>query len=170
MLWGCKIIRLLGFSNKIPFSFYLGHSGRSYSSNRYSFCGKRPLAIAGMNAELPPFKNGEQNSKSVSTIDRDITPLNLSEAQLVSQNHYNGIEWCETSHLLNYNYPYHVLGFTEKIMVCMNACKNKNLFRPHRNLNPGPPVKSLMLYHLSYPGHHSWMNFIQNNVTSQHSI
>ena len=28
-----------------------------------------------MNAELPPFKNGEHNSESVSTLDRDITPL-----------------------------------------------------------------------------------------------
>ena len=28
-----------------------------------------------MNAELPPFKNGKQNSESVSTIDRDITPF-----------------------------------------------------------------------------------------------
>ena len=28
-----------------------------------------------MNAELPPFKNGEHNSESVSTIDRVIIPL-----------------------------------------------------------------------------------------------
>jgi len=28
-----------------------------------------------MNAELPPFKNGEHNSDSASTLDRDITPL-----------------------------------------------------------------------------------------------
>jgi len=28
-----------------------------------------------MNAELPPFKNGEHNSESASTIDRVITPL-----------------------------------------------------------------------------------------------
>jgi len=28
-----------------------------------------------MNAELPPFKNGEHNSESVSIIDRVITPL-----------------------------------------------------------------------------------------------
>jgi len=28
-----------------------------------------------MNAELPPFKNGDHNSESVSTIDRVITPL-----------------------------------------------------------------------------------------------
>ena len=30
-----------------------------------------------MNAELPPFKNGEHNSESTSTIDRVITPLNI---------------------------------------------------------------------------------------------
>ena len=45
------------------------------SSDQNPFCRKRPLAIAAMNAELPPFKNGEHNSKSVSTIDRVITPL-----------------------------------------------------------------------------------------------
>jgi len=28
-----------------------------------------------MNAELPPFKHGEHNSDSASTIDRDITPF-----------------------------------------------------------------------------------------------
>jgi len=28
-----------------------------------------------MNAELPPFKNGEHNSENVSTIDPVITPL-----------------------------------------------------------------------------------------------
>jgi len=28
-----------------------------------------------MNAELPPFKNGEHNSESASTVDRVITPL-----------------------------------------------------------------------------------------------
>jgi len=28
-----------------------------------------------MNAELPPFKNGKYNFESVSTLDRDITPL-----------------------------------------------------------------------------------------------
>jgi len=49
--------------------------GRSYSSDRYSFCGKGPLAIAAMNAELPPFKNGEYNSESASTINYVITPL-----------------------------------------------------------------------------------------------
>jgi len=64
MLWGgVKVIRLLSFTNYIPFSFYLGHSGHSYSSGRYSFCGKRPLAIAA-------------GSESMPTHDRDITPLN----------------------------------------------------------------------------------------------
>jgi len=29
------------------------------------FYGKRPIAIAAMNAELPPFKNGEHNSENV---------------------------------------------------------------------------------------------------------
>jgi len=29
-----------------------------------------------MDAELPRFKNGERNSESASTLDRDITPLN----------------------------------------------------------------------------------------------
>jgi len=28
-----------------------------------------------MNAELPPFKNGEHNSESASTFDRDTAPL-----------------------------------------------------------------------------------------------
>ena len=28
-----------------------------------------------MSAKLPPFKNGEHNSESVCTLDRDITPL-----------------------------------------------------------------------------------------------
>ena len=28
-----------------------------------------------MNAESPPFKHGDHNSESMSTIDRDITPL-----------------------------------------------------------------------------------------------
>ena len=63
---GVKIIRLLNFSNLVPFSFYLGHSGCSYLSDRYSFFGERPLAIAAMNAE--------HNSKSASTFDHDITP------------------------------------------------------------------------------------------------
>ena len=30
-----------------------------------------------MNAELPPFENGEHNSKNASTINRVITPLTL---------------------------------------------------------------------------------------------
>jgi len=51
--------------------------GRSYSSDRYSVCGKRPLAIAARNAELPRFKNGEHNSESASTIDHAITPLSI---------------------------------------------------------------------------------------------
>jgi len=59
----------------MAFSFYLDHSGRSYSNDEYSSFGKRPLTIAAMNAELPPFKNGEHNSESASTLDRDITPL-----------------------------------------------------------------------------------------------
>ena len=70
-----KITRLLSFSNKIPFYFYLGHLGRSYSSDRYSVCGTRPRAIPALNAELPPLKNGECNSENASTIDRIITPL-----------------------------------------------------------------------------------------------
>ena len=45
-------MRLLRFDNQIPFSFYLGTLGCSYSSDRYSFCGKRSLAIAAKNAEL----------------------------------------------------------------------------------------------------------------------
>jgi len=36
-----------------------------------------------MNAELPPFKNGEHNSKSATTIDRDITPLSLKIENLI---------------------------------------------------------------------------------------
>ena len=49
--------------------------GCSYLSDWCSVCGERPLAIAAMNVELPPFKNGEHNSESVSTLDRFITPL-----------------------------------------------------------------------------------------------
>jgi len=30
-----------------------------------------------MDADLPPFKNREHNSESVSTLDRDITPLTM---------------------------------------------------------------------------------------------
>ena len=44
-------------------------------SDQYPPVGKRPLAIAEMNAELPPFKNGEHNSESASALDRDITPF-----------------------------------------------------------------------------------------------
>ena len=33
------------------------------------------LAIAAMHMELPHFNNGEHNSESASTLDRDITPL-----------------------------------------------------------------------------------------------
>ena len=72
---GVKILRLLSFSNQISFSIYLGHSVRSYSSNQYSLFGKRSLCIAAMNAELPPFKNGDHNSESAFIIDRVITPL-----------------------------------------------------------------------------------------------
>ena len=39
------------------------------------FVGKIPLATAAVNAELPPFKNGEHNSENASIIDRVITPL-----------------------------------------------------------------------------------------------
>ena len=60
----------------------MSHLGRSYSSDRYSVCGKRSLTIAVMNVELPPFKNGEHNSGSMSTIDRVITPLNSASAQI----------------------------------------------------------------------------------------
>jgi len=49
--------------------------GRSFSSDRYSACGKRPLTIAAMNAELHPFKNGEHNSESASAIERVIASL-----------------------------------------------------------------------------------------------
>jgi len=34
-----------------------------------------------MNTNLPPFKNGEHNSKSASTIDRVITPLKSAVMQ-----------------------------------------------------------------------------------------
>ena len=34
------------------------------------------VVIAAMNVELPPFKSGERNYESVSTIGRYITPLN----------------------------------------------------------------------------------------------
>jgi len=74
MLYWCKDHKVTRCSNKIPFSIYLGHSGRSYLSDRYSFCRKRPLAIVAISAELPPFKNGQQNSESSSTNDLDLTP------------------------------------------------------------------------------------------------
>jgi len=45
------------------------------------FCGKIPLAIAAMDAELPPFNNGEHNPENASTLDRDIALLNLTRAQ-----------------------------------------------------------------------------------------
>ena len=51
----------------------LRHSGHCYSSDRYLDYGKRSLAIVAMNAELSPFKIGEHDSESASTIDHDIT-------------------------------------------------------------------------------------------------
>jgi len=33
-----------------------------------------------MNVELPPFKNGEHNFESASTLERDITPLSKRRA------------------------------------------------------------------------------------------
>ena len=53
----------------------MDHLGRNYSSDRYSCGGKRPLTIAAMNAEVPPFQNGEHNFECASTIDHVITPL-----------------------------------------------------------------------------------------------
>jgi len=41
------------------------------------FLEKRSLHITAMNTELPPFKNGEHNSESASTLDRDITTLSM---------------------------------------------------------------------------------------------
>jgi len=38
-----------------------------------------------MNAELPPFKNGEHNSESASTFDGDITPLILRCSGAINQ-------------------------------------------------------------------------------------
>jgi len=75
-----KITKLLSFSDKIPFYFYLGCSD---SSDRYSFCGKRPLAIDAVNAELPPFNNGEHNSENESALGSDITPLRTTTQQNV---------------------------------------------------------------------------------------
>jgi len=64
----------LPWKKKVDTMGRLSHSGHSYSSGQYSFCGKIPLAITAMNAGLPPIKNGEHNYESVSTLDRDITP------------------------------------------------------------------------------------------------
>ena len=36
-----------------------------------------------MNAELPPFKNGKHNSKSVSTLNRDLTPFTLRNIEFI---------------------------------------------------------------------------------------
>jgi len=47
----------LGF---LPLYFYLG---RSYSSDRYLFCGKRPLAIVAMNASCLPLRMGNTTPK-----------------------------------------------------------------------------------------------------------
>ena len=55
---------------------YLKPSSMHFPDHRRTgigICGKKPLAIAAMNVELPPFKNGEHNLESVSTIDRVIT-------------------------------------------------------------------------------------------------
>jgi len=46
------------------------------------FFGKKPLAITAINAEFPPFENGKHNSESVSTLDRDISPL-ISTQELI---------------------------------------------------------------------------------------
>ena len=46
-------------------------------SDGYSLFGKRPLAIAAMNAELLLIKNGEHNSESAPTLDLHITPSNI---------------------------------------------------------------------------------------------
>jgi len=71
----CPCLRwILGFRTDVR-QMRLHVYTSSYSSDRYSVCGKRPLAIAVMNMVLPPFKNGEHNSKSTSIIDHFITPL-----------------------------------------------------------------------------------------------
>jgi len=62
----------IGLQNAV---FHLCHSGPHCSSDRYLLFGKRPLAIAEINAELPPFKNREHKFESASTIDCDITLL-----------------------------------------------------------------------------------------------
>ena len=74
MLWGSKDL----YVTSILFLF----GPFRHSSDRYSFCEKRPLATAAMNAELPPFKNGEHNSESASTNDCVITLLNKSDTVL----------------------------------------------------------------------------------------
>ena len=58
----------IDFSAYAPMLDKFEHLSRSYSSDRYSVCGKRLLAIAAMNAELPPFNNGEHNSENASTV------------------------------------------------------------------------------------------------------
>jgi len=62
--------RSLGYYGLVIRSlFYLAHLGRIYSSDQNSLTEKRPLAIAAMNVDLPPFKKGKHNSESVSTLD-----------------------------------------------------------------------------------------------------
>jgi len=41
-----------------------------------------------MNAELHPFKNGEHNSESASTIDRVITPLKIILQPILNSRKY----------------------------------------------------------------------------------
>jgi len=56
------------------------------------FFRKGPLAIAAMNVELPPFKNGEHNSESASAIIRYITALIVLD-----------ICWCNYFHYYYYH-------------------------------------------------------------------
>ena len=73
----------------------MGYLGRSYSSDRYLVCGKRPLAIAAMHVELPPFKYGKHNSESAPKIDRVITPLTRNTMSgSVSMLHFS-YDWYE---------------------------------------------------------------------------
>jgi len=51
-----------------------------------------------MNAELPPFKNGEHNSKNVSTINRAVTPLIIIE--IISANPDSEIPQRESARLV----------------------------------------------------------------------
>jgi len=52
-----------------PIFFLFSLLSHSFSSDRYLLFGKKKLlAIAAMNAELSPCKNGEQNSESASTL------------------------------------------------------------------------------------------------------